>query len=183
MNENTKEVYALLQDIFRNVWEQQKYSEVKNGILLTINIAIFVVLVRVYFPIANKINNDIFYKISFYILMIGFIIHILLIIQSYFPKDKNIEDTKWSHDEINIFFFGDILKINNDKYLNIVIEKSQIKQSDINKNFLSDLTNQIIKISEITQCKYDAFKDSITRMYVLGLLFVIYFTLLFFNFI
>lgn len=32
--ENTKLIYGVLQDIFKNVWEQQKYSEVKNGMLI-----------------------------------------------------------------------------------------------------------------------------------------------------
>jgi len=179
MNDETKSIYTLLQDIFKNVWEQQKYSEVKNGVLLTLNIAIFTVIVRVYFNMANIVNSDILYKSIFYILILLFISHIVCILQSFFPKDSNKEDLKLSTDQINIFFFGDIQKLKSGKYLDLVIEKTNGK-ADINKIPLLDLSNQIVKLSEITQAKYTSFKDSIFRMYILGFLFVLYFTWLFF---
>ena len=50
--ENTKLIYGVLQDIFKNIWEQQKYSEVKNGIILTLYIAILTILTRI------PINED-----------------------------------------------------------------------------------------------------------------------------
>lgn len=180
MSDNTKVIYGILQEIFKNVWEQQKYSEVKNGVLLTFNIAIFTIISRVYFNISELLSENIVCKSVFYILLIFFIIHIVLIIQSYFPKDKNIENMKCNDEKINIFFFGDIQKLNSDKYLEIVVEKYKIKK-DINKKPLLDLTNQIVKLSEITQYKYGSFKKSIYRMYVLTILFLLYFTYLFFN--
>ena len=53
----TDEIYKVMQDIFKNVWEQQKYAEAKNGILLTLNIAVFALVIRVYFHIEKSINN------------------------------------------------------------------------------------------------------------------------------
>ncbi len=143
--ENTKLIYGVLQDIFKNIWEQQKYSEVKNGIILTLNIAILTILTRI------PINEDFICKVTFFILIVLFFIHIFLILQSFFPKNKNKENIKWTNDEINIFFFGDIQKLNSTKYLNIVLDKYNIKKNDLSINILLDLSNQIVKLSEIAE--------------------------------
>jgi len=181
LQEKTKEVYSLLQDIFKNVWEQQKYSELKNGVLLTLNIAIFVVIIRAYLQISEKINANLFLKYTFLILMILCILHIVCIIQSFFPKDNNDEKPKWSQDDINIFFFGDIQKLNKTNYLTVVLKKVKIQDSEIEDNVLLNLSNQIIKVSEVTQFKYDSFKNSVFRMYIMAGLFLIYFSYLFLN--
>lgn len=173
--ENTKLIYSVLQDIFKNIWEQQKYSEVKNGIILTLNIAILTILTRI------PINEDFICKVTFFILIALFIIHIFLILQSFFPKNKNKEDIKWTNDEINIFYFGDIQKLNNFRYLDIVLDKYKIDKKNLNINVLLNLSNQIIKLSEITLYKYTSFKNSIYRMYGLTILFFIYFTYLLFS--
>ena len=172
--ENTKLIYGVLQDIFKNIWEQQKYSEVKNGIILTLNIAILTILTRI------PINEDFICKVTFFILIVLFFIHIFLILQSFFPKNKNKENIKWTNDEINIFFFGDIQKLNSTKYLDIVLDKYNIKKNDLSINILLDLSNQIVKLSEIVEYKYTSFKNSIYRMYGLTILFSIYFTYSFF---
>ena len=172
--ENTKLIYGVLQDIFKNIWEQQKYSEVKNGIILTLNIAILTILTRI------PINEDFICKVTFFILIVLFFIHIFLILQSFFPKNKNKENIKWTNDEINIFFFGDIQKLNSTKYLNIVLDKYNIKKNDLSINILLDLSNQIVKLSETAEYKYTSFKNSIYRMYGLTILFSIYFTYSFF---
>lgn len=174
IQENTKLIYTVLQDIFKNVWEQQKYSEVKNGIILTLNIAILTIISKI------QINDNLISKVIFFILIVFFIIHIFLILQSFFPKDKNKENNKWTEDEINIFFFGDIQKLNSSKYLDIILNKYKINQQDLNKDILLNLSNQIIKLSEITLYKYTSFKNSIYRMYCLTILFSIYFAYLFF---
>ena len=182
--ENTNLIYGVLQDIFKNIWEQQKYSEVKNGIILTLNIAILTILTRI------PINEDFICKVTFFILLALFFIHIFLILQSFFPKNKNKEtiilssknkeNIKWTNDEINIFFFGDIQKLNSTKYLDIVLDKYNIKKNDLSINILLDLSNQIVKLSEIAEYKYTSFKNSIYRMYGLTILFSIYFTYSFF---
>ncbi|MFW3356505.1 hypothetical protein [Aliarcobacter butzleri] len=174
--ENTKLIYGVLQDIFKNIWEQQKYSEVKNGIILTLNIAILTIISKI------QINENLISKVIFFILIALFIIHIFLILQSFFPKDKNKEDIKWNDDKLNIFFFGDIQKLDSSKYLNIVLAKYKIDKQDVNIDVLLNLSNQIIKLSEITLYKYTSFKNSIYRMYGLTILFSIYFTYLFFEF-
>lgn len=173
--ENTKFIYGVLQDVFKNVWEQQKYSEVKNGIILTLNIAILTILTKI------SINQDFVCKVIFFILLVLFVTNIFLILQSFFPKNINKENIKWTNDQINIFFFGDIQKLNNTKYLDIVLDKYNINKNDLNTNILLDLTNQIVKLSEIAQYKYTSFKNSIYRMYGLTILFSIYFTYLFFG--
>ena len=172
--ENTKLIYGVLQDIFKNIWEQQKYSEVKNGIILTLNIAILTILTRI------PINEDFICKVTFFILIVLFFIHIFLILQSFFSKDKNKENIKWTNDEINIFFFGDIQKLNSTKYLDIVLDKYNIKKNDLSIKILLDLSNQIVKLSEIVEYKYTSFKNSIYRMCGLTILFSLYFTYLFF---
>ena len=172
--ENTKLIYGVLQDIFKNIWEQQKYSEVKNGIILTLNIAILTILTRI------PINEDFICKVTFFILIVLFFIHIFLILQSFFPKNKNKENIKWTNDEINIFFFGDIQKLNSTKYLDIVLDKYNIKKNDLSINILLDLSNQIVKLSEIVEYKATSFKNSIYRMCGLTRLFSLYVTYLFF---
>ena len=178
MNENTKEIYNLLQDIFKNVWEQQKYSEVKNGVLLTLNIAFFAIILRVCVSISNTINSLISYKVILLFLMLLLVFHISFIIQSFFPQDSNKEDVKDVEGEINIFFFGDIKKLDSDEYLNLVINKVSMKK-EINKVPLKDLSNQIVILSEIVQAKYIAFKRSVIRMYYLGAFFIVYFAFIF----
>jgi hypothetical protein len=127
-----------------------------------------------------SINQDLVCKVIFFILIALFVIHIFLILQSFFPKNINKENIKWTNDQINIFFFGDIQKLNNTKYLDIVLDKYNINKNDLNTKILLDLTNQIVKISEIAQYKYTSFKSSIYRMYGLSILFSTYFTYLFF---
>ncbi|CAA6812043.1 MAG: Unknown protein [uncultured Sulfurovum sp.] len=153
MNDVTLSIYTLLQDIFKNVWEQQKYSEVKNGVLLTFSIALFAILIRVYFKIELVINSHNYSKIIFFLLILFFMIHIVLILQSFFPNDSNKEDFKEAKN-INIFFFGDIQKVKSTQYLDLVIKKVKPNKEDINTNPLLDLANQIVKLSEITQFKY-----------------------------
>jgi len=180
MNEETKNTYSLLQDIFKNVWEQQKYSEIKNGVLLTLNLAMFALISRVYFSATSSITSTPIVKILFFILIVFFVLHILWIIKSFFPKDSNKEDFKRTDDEINIFFFGDIGKLPSSIYLELLLEKTQVEKANISKEFLLDLANQIVKLSEITQSKYTSFKASVTRMYWLGSFAFIYFTYLYF---
>ncbi|CAA6808380.1 MAG: Unknown protein, partial [uncultured Sulfurovum sp.] len=144
MNDVTLSIYTLLQDIFKNVWEQQKYSEVKNGVLLTLNIAMFAIIVRVYFQAKEVVNSSTYSKVIFFILLILFIIHIVLIIQSFFPKDSNKEDFKEAKN-INIFFFGDIQKVKSTHYLELIIKKIKPEKiEEINKASLLDLSNQIV---------------------------------------
>ncbi len=178
MNENTKLIYSTLQDIFKNIWEQQKYAEVKNGVILTLNVAIFAILIKACFPLPQIINSNNVFKTIFVILLFLFVIHIFYILQSFFPKDKNKENFKWTSEKINIFFFGDIQKLQNKQYLDILIDKCNIRKEDINENFLLDLSNQVVKLSEITYYKYNSFKYSIYRMYVLAFLLILYFIFL-----
>lgn len=180
MTDETEKIYKILQDIMKNVWEQQKYAEVKNGVLLTLNVAIFAIIARVYFSVLATINNNIYTQLAFFILVVLLIIHIVCIMQSFFPKDKNKENSKWTNDDINIFFFGDIQKLNSSRYLRILIEKIGAEKSEISQATLLDLANQIVKLSEIAQSKYTSFKFAIYRMYGLVLLFFIYFTYLYF---
>jgi len=57
IDEYTQKIYNLLQDIFKNVWEQQKYSEIKNSLLLTFNIAFFAIILRVSVSISDTIRG------------------------------------------------------------------------------------------------------------------------------
>lgn len=124
-------------------------------------------------------------KYILFILIFALITHIYFIIKSFFPKDKNKEEFKWNNISPNIFFFGDIEKLKSEKYLNLVIDEFSLdKEFDskkINKSLLLMLSNQIVKISEITQSKYTAFKWSIFRLYILVFFYFILFSTLYFN--
>lgn len=181
MDDNTKKIYNLLQDIFKNIWEQQKYAELKNGVMLTLNIAIFAIIGRTYLSLNDIFNCEKAYNIIFIGLMFLFIIHILIIVLSYFPKDSNKEDFKWTNDDINIFFYGDIRKLNSESYLKLLQEKVNVSEK-INKPILLDLSNQLIILSEITQNKYNAFKNSIYRFFILIIGFVFFTVFTIFNY-
>ncbi|MDO9207337.1 MAG: DUF5706 domain-containing protein [Sulfuricurvum sp.] len=180
MTDETEKIYKILQDIMKNVWEQQKYAEVKNGVLLTLNIAILAIITRIS-KASITINNDIYTQWIFYTLIALLIIHIVCIMQSFFPKDRNKEDIKWTNDDINIFFFGDIQKLNSSRYLKLLLEKIGADKVGISQVALLDLANQIVKLSEIAQSKYTSFKFAIYRMYGLLFMFFIYFTYLYFK--
>lgn len=181
MDESSKKVYDLLQDVFKNIWEQQKYAELKNGVMLTLNIAIFAIIGRTYFSLNDTFNCEKAYNLIFIGLMFLFVIHILIIVLSYFPKDRNKEDFKWTNDDINIFFYGDIRKLQSESYLKLLQEKVNISD-DINKPILLDLSNQLIILSEVTQKKYNAFKNSIYRLFILISCFVIFTVFTIFNY-
>ena len=179
MTDETEKVYKILQDIMKNIWEQQKYAEVKNGVLLTLNIAILAIIARI--GKSTIIGNEIYTQSIFYILIILLITHIVCIMQSFFPKDRNKEAMKWTNDDINIFFFGDIQKLNSSRYLKLLLEKIGADKLEISQSALLDLANQIVKLSEITQSKYTSFKFAIYRIYGLLGLFFAYFTYLYFK--
>lgn len=180
MNKDTQVLYDTLQDIFKNVWEQQKYSELKNGVLLTFNLAILTIIARLYFQEKALINSCIWHKIVFFILFMGFLLHIISIIQSFFPKDSNKEVRKLRKENINIFFFGDIQKLQSNQYLELVLDNYNFTIEDKDKPLLLNLSNQIVKLSEITQYKYSAFKNAVSRLYCLTFGFTVYFSYLFF---
>ncbi|MCT7572300.1 hypothetical protein [Aliarcobacter butzleri] len=185
MNKDTEAVYKILQDIFKNIWEQQKYSELKNGVLLTFNVALIVIIARLYNSCNYSLNN--LGKWMIFILIILTIGHFYFILRSFFPKDSNKEEFKWDIGTPNIFFFGDIEKFKSEKYLDLVIkdfstgEIEEFNSSKIEKDILLKLSNQIVKLSEITQFKYSSFKNSVYRMYSLSLLYFIFFCILFFD--
>jgi hypothetical protein len=181
MDENSKKIYDILQDVFKNVWEQQKYAELKNGVMLTLNIAIFAIIGRTYLSLNDIFNCEKAYNLMFIGLLFLFVIHILIIVLSYFPKDTNKEDIKWTNDEINIFFYGDIRKLQSESYLKLLQEKIKIS-GDINKSILLDLANQLIILSKITQNKYNAFKNSIYRFFILIICFVFFTVFTIFNY-
>ena len=175
MNAGTKEVYSLLQDIFKNIWEQQKYAELKNGLLITLHIAFIVMTSRVYLYYSDLINDSNTNQIIFTSLIAIFIFHLFIIVQSFFPNTSNTEKSKENidNDNINIFYFGDIIKLNSQNFLKIAFKK--LSKEHEPSSILEDLSNQIIILSEITTYKYNAFKQSVTRMYFVIILFFIYF--------
>ena len=180
MNEKTKSIYNVMQDIFKNVWEQQKYSEIKNSILLTLNLAIFAIIIRGYLSFGNVLQSNEINKYIFYGLILFFILHIVLILHSFFPRDSRKEDMKLSIDDSNMFFYGDIHKLTSSRYLDLVL-KTLDENGEVNKQLLLSLSNQIVKLSEITQTKYNSFKESVYRMYILGFIFTAYYSYLFFT--
>jgi|JTFP01.1.fsa_nt_gb hypothetical protein len=174
MNNGDKEVYSLLQDIFKNIWEQQKYAELKNGLLITLHVAFIIMISRVYLYYSDLINDTNTSQIIFTFLIAIFTLHLFKIIQSFFPKTSNLESVKVDSDNnINIFYFGDICKLNSKSFLNIVNKK--LNKNQENESYLKDLANQIVIISAITNYKYNSFKISIIRMYFVLISFFIYF--------
>ena len=49
LKENNKLLYDSMLDIHKHIFEQQRYAETKNSILLTLLLAIFAVYARLFF--------------------------------------------------------------------------------------------------------------------------------------
>jgi len=143
------ETYNLLQDIHKHIFEQLKYAELKNGILLTLLIGVL------YFISTNLVINAKVYIVCLLLLNIG------ITLFSFFPylssftlwNDKNNDQAK------NLYFFESIKNYTDEGYLKMLLEANNDLINKNNQLFLN-LSNQIIVLSKITSKKHLLYKTS-----------------------
>lgn len=168
-------MYDTLNDIYKNVLEQLKFSETKNNILTTIIITITVLYIRYYYFIKDDIECSLLYKSFFYIMFLILLVSIVNILKSFYPNLDNSEKKSESDKSIfNVYYFENISQLTKDEYIKIISEKINVKDFD-NKEQLLDLSNQIITLSKITVYKLNKFKSTIKLMSIFfGLFFIFY---------
>ena len=156
--------YQILQDIFKNTFEQLKYAELKNGILLTLQIGIF------YFISTNIIVE---YKNYFLCVLLT---NIAITLFSFFPNLNNYTffNSKENDTIKNLFFFESIKHYNEKEYLALVLETVSDKDNKNNKLYLN-ITNQIITLSKITSKKYLLYKVSFWMFFIFGFSIIIFY--------
>lgn len=175
---NSKIAYDTFSDIYKMVLEQMKFSEAKNSILTTFNIAIATIYLRFYFFIQNDFTS--IDRIIYFILLLILLAALFFSIKSFFPNMDNNEKSLPTPSDINIYFFKDILKLHSNTYTDTVLNKIGILRNDLNNiNQINDLANQITVLSKLVSKKYQNFKISIIILSVFGSLFFLFYCYLF----
>lgn len=156
---NNKIIYDTMLDIHKHIFEQQKYAETKNNILLSIVLALLVVYARFFLIIKDDILSSIFCLFLFFIPLLPLMIALYSVLESFEPnltnKEKENIEIKDSVDE-NIYFFKYLYQSTSDKLLEII--KDKIACGEItNSKQLQDLANQICVLSDITARKHTCF--------------------------
>lgn len=157
-------LYKLL-DRYQNL---SNYADVKVGALLTISSAIFVTL------LSRGLSNDTLIDIYFlYVLCLSFVtivycgIGITARVHNQFKVSSN------EHQD-NLFFFKDIMCLNEEQLLNIATDKYKYQSS--NTELEHDIANQIISLAQIADRKLHYYNISLHILFCaittpIGLLF------------
>ena len=157
--QNNKIIYDTMLDIHKHIFEQQKYAETKNNILLSIVLALLVVYARFFLIIKDDILSSIFCLFLFFIPLLPLMIALYSVLESFEPnlinKEKENIEIKDSIDE-NIYFFKYLCQITSNKLLEIIKDKIACKEITNSKQ-LQDLANQICVLSGITARKHACF--------------------------
>lgn len=178
MSEN-KLINDTLNDVYKNTLEQLKFSETKNNILTTIIVTISVLYIRYYYYVKDYLECSIFYKSIFFLIFILLLSSIINILKSFYPNLDNQENQKFiCNTDVNMYFFKDISLLTKEKYLDLVAQKMMLSNYE-NKEQLLDLSNQIITLSKITIYKLNKFKSTITIMSIFFILFVFFFSMIY----
>ncbi|EAH7882168.1 hypothetical protein CYD02_05340, partial [Campylobacter coli] len=170
-----KEIYSRILDIHKHIFEQLKFAETKNNILLVFIVAFIAMTVR----FLQSSNND---NIGIKVFMISMLIILLCaafeLLLSFKPILDNKEKeynflvrifkyfakTQSSPNLCNIYFFKDLAKINSKELIEIIIrdlEDNTEKEKIQNDKFINDLLNQICVLSLITLNKHKCFLNSL----------------------
>ncbi|EKT7749535.1 hypothetical protein CV473_02670 [Campylobacter jejuni subsp. jejuni] len=184
-----KEIYSRILDIHKHIFEQLKFAETKNNILLVFIAAFIAMTVR----FLQSSNND---NIGIKVFMISMLIILLCaafeLLLSFKPILDNKEKeynflvrifkyfvkTQSSPNLCNIYFFKDLAKINSKELIEIIIrdlEDNTEKEKIQNDKFINDLLNQICVLSLITLNKHKCFLNS---LFYVVLLFICFFIII-----
>lgn len=183
-----KEIYSRILDIHKHIFEQLKFAETKNNILLAFVAALMALGVRF---LQSLNNNYICVKLFMVIALIILFFAAFELLLSFKPILNNKEKkynflihifkcftkTQSNSNLCNIYFFKDLAKINSKELMEIVTRdlKDNIEKEKIqNDKFINDLLNQICVLSLITLNKHKCFLNSLSYI-ILLLLFIGFF--------
>jgi hypothetical protein len=141
--------------IFMNerIYEQLIYAETKNSLFAGI-------LGAAIWALFSISINCLLLEIYIYIIAFSFCISLMIIVFSFYPITRTL------HEKKNLFFGGDISKIENGQiYLNDI--------SDVNDHLLEQLAEQNIMVSKIVLRKHKYFSLSM-KIFVFGILPFLY---------
>jgi len=144
------EAKSELKYIFANINEWLKFAEAKHGGLVVLNAGLVVGILSSYTNIQNFI-----YKPIILIGIICFGISVFISIISQFPVTQNIFYNKKSISNPNLYFFGHLAHFETQTFVD------EMKKVDANFSLTkldTDLVNQILVNSRITQAKFTFFK-------------------------
>ena len=153
--------YETLQDIYKHIFEQLKYAELKNGVLLTLQIGLLYFITRFIM---------IEYKVLFLLLLI---FNISITLFSFFPNlnsftFSNLKDKDTIN---NLFFFESIRHYTKYEYLKLFTQDNPSTQ---NTKILLDISEQIIVLSNITSKKHLLYKISFLTFCVFNFIAIFY---------
>lgn len=159
---NNKLIYDSMLDIHKHIFEQQKYAETKNNILLTLSLAILAVYARLFFVAKDSLLDNVYFLILFFIPLIPLIMALIFVLQSFEPSFDNRENESNKQSiQPNIYFFKDICQIKSDDLIRMIKNKVDCKNIS-NMEQIKDLTNQICVLSKITTQKYKHFNKAMS---------------------
>ena len=144
--------------IFANINDWLKYSEVKNGVLLSLNSAVvmgFISLLKDA-PIPLKFSINLCLIPSFTLSLIVLLSSFLPILDKLFNKKDEIREI--NGDNINLLFYGDLRKLSTSVYLKLLYQSCNEVIPESFEKLELDLANQIIINSVITYRKLIFFR-------------------------
>lgn len=181
-----KEVYSRVLDIHKHIFEQLKFAETKNNILLAFVVALILACFRV---LQNNNSNTFFYYIILFALFVlaisaAFILSsfkpnlsneevrpdFITYVLDYFRKKQDNQDKS-----CNLYFFGDLAKIDSKELMEIIIKdfKDEEKEQIQNDKYIQDLLNQICVLSLITLNKHKRFQGAFNYIIFLFISFFV----------
>lgn len=144
-----------LKDILANVNQLQRFAEAKHGSLVAITIAILSGLLNV----INKPQYEV--AVRYFCMMAGgvFLGSVFVSLCSFYPRTKNNEEKqKPDCANVNLYFFGDIQKLDTESYLQ-EMQRCYGTSPQLTESYEAQhLANQVIINSRITQYKFELFK-------------------------
>lgn len=189
-----KEIYSRILDIHKHVFEQLKFAETKNNILLVF-VTTCVVMGVGFLQSSNNVYVDIRVLVIFMLIVLLCAAFELLLsfrpilnnkekkynflvrmFNKYFVKTQN------NSNPCNIYFFKDLARINSKELIEIIIkdlEDNAEKEKIQNNKFINDILNQICILSLITLNKHKCFLNS---LFYIMLLFICFFMIIILEF-
>lgn len=162
---NNKLIYDSMLDIHKHIFEQQKYAETKNSILLTLSLAMLAVYARLFFVAKDSLIGNVYFLILFFVPLIPLIFATFFVLQSFKPNLNNREyiNNKDGRDkqsiQPNIYFFEYLCQIKSDDLIQKIKNKIDCKNIS-NVEQIKDLANQICVLSKITTQKHKHFNKA-----------------------
>lgn len=154
-----------LKFIFNNVNDWLKFAEAKLAGIVVFNAAILIAIIQVF---NNGSHLDFLIKVAF---ISQFLSNFLSLFFSLWGLSPIVNRIKLKCGKIdkddNIFFWRDIIKYNEEKYL--LKLKNHLPQLDVSNGWNNHIVNQIIHNSRTTERKYEIFNLSV-KLTLIGFL-------------